>query len=240
MSSSEGASRQDPPFLKAWDDYTAQCQALFERLGNPAVSGVAPTVPPAFLGYWKDFAKSLGMTSDLSPGAQFKPDDVLKSFVPQLGYTREYQEIAARMTLLSTEFQQRYAEFVQQGADIGQRAWQAVQAQASSAAKPSAPTELYDAWIESAERLYAQAAHGESFSKSLAQLCNTLSAFKVERGKLMEAIARQLDLPTRAEVDSLHRQVRDLTTAARQASAPTPRRAKPKPKPRKTRKRSDK
>jgi hypothetical protein len=42
-----------------------------------------------------------------------------------------------------------------------------------------------------------------------------LSAFKLERGKLLEALARHLDLPSRAEVDSLHRQVRDLTAKAK-------------------------
>jgi ribosomal protein L12E/L44/L45/RPP1/RPP2 len=48
-----------------------------------------------------------------------------------------------------------------------------------------------------------------------------LSAFKVERGKLLEALARQLDWPSRAEIDSLHRQVRSLTTAAAKAAAAT-------------------
>jgi hypothetical protein len=48
----------------------------------------------------------------------------------------------------------------------------------------------------------------------LADLCNILSEFKIERGKLLEALARQFDWPSRAEVDSLHRQMGILRSAA--------------------------
>jgi hypothetical protein len=81
------------------------------------------------------------------------------------------------------------------------------------------PADLYDAWIDCAEGTYAQAAHSERFARLLAELCNISSAFKVERGKLTEQIARHLDLPSRAEVDTLHRQVRALTTAMRATAA---------------------
>jgi polyhydroxyalkanoate synthase subunit PhaE len=81
------------------------------------------------------------------------------------------------------------------------------------------PADLYDAWIDCAEGTYAQAAHSERFARLLAELCNISSALKVERGKLTEQIARHMDLPSRAEVDTLHRQVRDLKLAMRAAAA---------------------
>jgi hypothetical protein len=81
------------------------------------------------------------------------------------------------------------------------------------------PAELYDAWIDCAESTYSQAAHSERFARLLAELCNISCAFKVERGKLSEQIARHLDLPSRAEVDTLHRQVRALTSAIRAAES---------------------
>jgi class III poly(R)-hydroxyalkanoic acid synthase PhaE subunit len=228
MSGSMGDPAYAPPFIRAWDDYTAACQALFERLSDPsAIAGTA--VPPAFLSYWQQFAKNLGMPSGAPTAGQFNPEELFKGLLPGLGITREHQEIAQRMLDLSVQFHRRYAEFVQQSADIGQRALQSIQKRtAGDANLASSPKALYDAWIDSAEEAYAQAAHGESFAKLLAELCNVLSAFKVERGKLLEAYARQLDLPTRAEVDSLHRQVRDLTNAARKTSTRPPPQAKPK------------
>jgi class III poly(R)-hydroxyalkanoic acid synthase PhaE subunit len=134
--------------------------------------------------------------------------------IPALGLSREYQESAARLLDLSKQFQQRYAEFAQQNAAIMQDAFQVMKKRLDAAPPaPSSPAELYDAWIDCAEGTYAQAAHSERFARLLAELCNISSAFKVERGKLTEQIARHLDLPSRAEVDTLHHQVRALKLA---------------------------
>jgi class III poly(R)-hydroxyalkanoic acid synthase PhaE subunit len=205
----------EPAFLKAWDGYAAACQTLFERFSDPAANRGA-AVPLSFFGAWQDFANKLGMPSDLSGASKRKPEEMFASFLPALGYTREYQEIAKRMLDLGAQFQRRSAEFMQQGVDIGQRAMEAMQKQsANDASVFSSTAAYYDAWIDNAEQSYAQAAHSEPFAMLLAQLCNIMSAFKVERGKLLEALARQLDWPSRAEVDSLHRQVRELSIAAR-------------------------
>jgi hypothetical protein len=87
----------------------------------------------------------------------------------------------------------------------------------------TSPTDLYDAWIDSAEACYAQVAHGESFARLLGELANIYSAIKIERAKLTEQIARHFGLPSRAEVDTLHRQVRALSSAARGNLARKPR-----------------
>jgi hypothetical protein len=225
MTDPNPAHSQGPAFLKVWDDYVAACQSLFERLSggsSATVGGLGAPMPPAFLGPWKDFAASLGMPPDLGVGGQFKPEQLFASFLPGLGYSREYQEICRRMLELTTQFRRRYAEFAQQSADIGKSALHAVQQRgASDDTLRASPAAIYDAWIDSAEAAYAQAAHTEPFARLLADLCNILSAFKVERGKLLEALARQLDWPSRAEIDSLHRQVRSLTTAAAKAAAAT-------------------
>ena len=126
------------------------------------------------------------------------------------------------MLELTEQFQRRCADFVQQGVDIGQSAWAAIQKRSSGdPALLGSPAALYDAWIDCAEEAFARAAHTEQFARLLADLCNLLSAFKVERGKLLEALARHLDWPSRAEVDSLHHQVRALAAAAEAAALKT-------------------
>jgi class III poly(R)-hydroxyalkanoic acid synthase PhaE subunit len=192
---------------------------LFERLSNPAAAAGGAAMPLAFLGSWKDFAASLGMRPDAAPGEISNPEDKFASLFPALGYSREYQEIARRMLELTGQFQRRYAEFLQHSADIGQSAFQATQRRASKDdTLLASPAAIYDAWIDCAEEAYAQAAHGEPFARLLADLCNILSEFKIERGKLLEALARQFDWPSRAEVDSLHRQVGILRSAAVRAN----------------------
>ena len=222
MNDSTTPRPEAPHYLKAWDDYVAACQTLFERLSNPADPATADgggAMSLAFLGSWKDFAASLGMRPDAAPGEFSKHEDKFASLFAALGYSREYQEIGRRMLELTGQFQRRYAEFLQQSADIGQSAFQATQRRASNdETMLASPAAIYDAWIDCAEEAYAQAAHGEAFARLLADLCNILSEFKIERGKMLEALARQFDWPSRAEVDSLHRQVGTLRSAAVKAS----------------------
>ena len=205
------ASPLSAGFLKAWVDQAGAFQEMFARLVEQSGAAMPTSMSAPLLAPWKDFVDGMGM-SGFDPAQMFPG-------APALGLTREHQESAARLLDLSKQFQQRYAEFAQQNATIMQDAFQVMKKRFDGAPLSSkSPADLYDAWVDCAEGAYAQAAHGERFARLLAELCNISSAFKVERGKLSEQIARHLDLPSRAEVDSLHRQVRALTTAMRAAA----------------------
>jgi hypothetical protein len=208
-----GAHAFSAGFLKAWVDQAGAIQDFLARLADQSSAGLPPSMPPPHLAPWKDFVDRLGMGS-VNPAEMFPG-------VPALGLGREYQETAQRLLDLSRQFQQRYAEFAQQNAAVMQDAFHVMKKRVDAAPQAlKSPAELYDAWIDCAEGAYAQAAHSDGFARLLAELCNISSAFKVERGKLTEQLARHLDLPSRAEVDSLHRQVRALTAALRAAPSP--------------------
>jgi class III poly(R)-hydroxyalkanoic acid synthase PhaE subunit len=220
MSATDPFSSANPfsaGFLQAWVDQAGAFQEMFSRLASQATATVPASMVSPLLAPWKDLMDKMGMggLNPAFPGA------------PALGISREYQESAARLLELSKQFQQRYAEFAQQNAAIMQDAFQVMKKRLDAAPTPSkSPADLYEAWIDSAEGTYAQAAHSERFARLLAELCNISSAFKVERGKLTEQIARHLDLPSRAEVDTLHRQVHALTSAMRAAAAKPRKRTK--------------
>ena len=210
-----GAHPFSAGFLKAWVDQAGAFQELLARLADQSSAGLHPSMPPPHLAPWKDFVDGLGMGS-------FNPSEMFPG-APALGLSREYQETARRLVELSRQFQQRYTEFAQQNATVMQDAFHVMQKRVDL--PPKSPAELYDAWIDCAEDAYHQAAHSDSFARLLADLCNISSAMKVERGKLTEQLARHLDLPSRAEVDSLHRQVHALTAAARKPRTATASRA---------------
>jgi class III poly(R)-hydroxyalkanoic acid synthase PhaE subunit len=213
-------------FMKAWMDQAGAFQDMFTRLAEQSSAAMPASMLSPLLAPWKDFVDRMG-TGGFDPARMFPG-------APALGLSREYQETAARILELGKQFQQRYAEFAQQNAAIMQDAFQLMKKRLDTAPPPSkSPAELYDTWIDCAEGTYAQAAHSERFARLLAELCNISSAFKVERGKLTEQIARQLDLPSRAEVDTLHHQVRELKLAMRAAA---PRATKAPKAPRKPRK----
>jgi class III poly(R)-hydroxyalkanoic acid synthase PhaE subunit len=201
-----------------------------------------------FLKVWLDQAGSLGTATLTGPwkalldlagtGPNFAgtgPD--LAGAGPALGLSREYQEIAARLLDLGRQFQLRSAELMQQSGAVTQDALQIMKQRIES--DPSllkSPPDLYDAWIDCAESCYAQAARSDAFANLFAEICNLASAIKVERGKLVEQVARQLDLPSRAEVDTLNRQVRLLSAALKAAAVRPPK--KPAARARKRRGRS--
>jgi class III poly(R)-hydroxyalkanoic acid synthase PhaE subunit len=199
-------------FLQAWVDQAGAFQEMFARLADKSTAAVPPSMASPLLAPWKNFVDALGMGG-------FNPEQMFPG-TPALGMSREYQETATRLLDLSKQFQQRYTEFAQQNATIMQDAFHVLKKRFDEAPPAGkTPAELYDAWIDCAEGTYAQAAHSERFARLLAELCNISSAFKVERGKLTEQIARHLDLPSRAEVDTLHRQVHALAAALRAVTA---------------------
>jgi class III poly(R)-hydroxyalkanoic acid synthase PhaE subunit len=210
-------------FLKAWVDQAGALQEMFARLVDQSTAAMPPpSMPPPLLAPWKDFVDGMGMGG-------FNPEQMFPG-IPALGLSREYQETAARLLDLTKQFQQRYAEFAQQNATIMQDAFHVLKKRFDAAPHvQKSPADLYDAWVDCAEGTYHQAAHSERFARLLAELCNISSAFKVERGKLTEQIARHLDLPSRAEVDTLHRQVRSLNEAMRAAAASSAAKAPRKP-----------
>ena len=73
--------------------------------------------------------------------------------------------------------------------------------------------EIYDLWVDSAESVYAQAARGAAFVQAQAELTNATSQLRSAQRELIEEWAKQFDLPTRAELNSIHQQLRDLKAA---------------------------
>jgi Poly(R)-hydroxyalkanoic acid synthase subunit (PHA_synth_III_E) len=94
---------------------------------------------------------------------------------------------------------------------------------AHAAAKADA---LYDAWIDCAEDAYGRMAHGEAYCAAQADLVNAHSTLRAEARALLEHWAKALDLPTRSELNSLHRSVKALQERA--DGGPAPRAARPR------------
>lgn len=69
---------------------------------------------------------------------------------------------------------------------------------------------LYDLWVDCGEEIYGRLAHSEAYSQLQAQLGNATLRLRARLQTVLERALEQLDLPTRSELNSLHRRVRDL------------------------------
>jgi hypothetical protein len=156
-----------------------------------------------------------------------------------LGLTRERQEAWQRFARLIEHHQQILAKLAQQWVKIGADASKDFAARVSAAGEGAAPRGLdsvkglYDLWIDCAEGAYGAVAHGPEYSQLIAALLNSSNALRVEQQRELESWARQFDLPTRAELNSLQQQVRQLRARSAPPSTPskkTPARRKPRAK----------
>jgi class III poly(R)-hydroxyalkanoic acid synthase PhaE subunit len=69
--------------------------------------------------------------------------------------------------------------------------------------------ELYDLWVECGEQVFAQVAHSESYAKLQAQLGNAAIKLRARQQAMIERGLKYFDLPTRAELNTVHKQMRE-------------------------------
>jgi len=84
---------------------------------------------------------------------------------------------------------------------------------------------LYELWVSCAEEAYAATARSEEFARLQSELANVSAALLVEQRRHAEALVRAFGLPTRAEVDALYDQLKEL----RQRMPESAPRADPRP-----------
>ena len=88
--------------------------------------------------------------------------------------------------------------------DLGQK----LAPQLQGGALPASLREVYDLWVDTAEKAYAGTAQGSAFTQAQSELANALSQLRIAQRDWLEEWGRAFDLPTRAELNSLHQQVR--------------------------------
>jgi hypothetical protein len=207
-------------FAAAMDTWFGQLGTQFGQLPNFRL-------PPDPQQWWHTFMHGPGSTA---PGVT--PQGAPTEFAA-LGLTRERQEAWQRFTRLLAQYQEVQAKLAKQWTQIGAETTKKFAARVS-AAGPGAPggsiesiKGLYDLWIECAEEVYGSVAHSPEYCRLIADLANSSNAVRAEQQRELESWARQFDLPTRAEVNSLHQQVRQLRAQLRAHTPPPP---KPKKK----------
>ncbi len=137
--------------------------------------------------------------------------------MPSLGPTREQQESWQRLGQLGARCAQAQMQVSGQWNDIIGKALRELAERLAprlkSGAVPGSLKEVYDLWVDSAESVYAQAARGAAFVQAQAELTNATSQLRSAQRELLEEWAKQFDLPTRAELNSVHQQLRELKAA---------------------------
>lgn len=134
--------------------------------------------------------------------------------MPPLGLAREHaeawRELIAAQSECQTLQQALRLELTRMQNDALNLLEQRISERRQSGAPIAAWRELYDLWVECGEQTYAQLAHSETYSKLQAELGNAMVRLRARQQTILEHALKQYDLPTRSELNSMHRHIREL------------------------------
>jgi class III poly(R)-hydroxyalkanoic acid synthase PhaE subunit len=161
----------------------------------PGMSGMPNMGNMGNMGNWQEQAqKMLGM--------------------PGVGYTREWQEDMQKMARLWMEHQQASQEYAEALSKVGSDTVNRLQSKLMSLTGSENPVstlrELYDLWVDCAEDAYAELVNSDEYSQINARLVNTLMAYKQQARRMIDDTLGMMNMPTRRELDSVHKRLHDV------------------------------
>ena len=214
-----------PADMDAWREQLEKALAD----ATSASTGEKPPVPgiAALLALWDRPRAAWQQASDsmlgTGPKAAFggkAPADQYQEFLdnmlqfPGLGLGREWQAEAQESSRLWLEHQRALeeyeAEFRHVALDSLTRLQQHVSAEEPAGKNVDSLRGLYDLWIDCGEAAYAERTATPEYAEKFARLVNSLLAFKKHQQELFDRLAKALNLPTRDEIDTMHRHLHDL------------------------------
>ena len=164
---------------------------------------------------------------DLASGAapmlaQMKQEGMSWLQAPAFGYLREHQEHYQKMAVAFVEFQEATKKYNALIMKSSQRSFEILESKIAERAEPGRQIDsmraLYDLWVDSAEEAYAEIALSEEFRKVYGDVVNSQMRVRSQMQQEVERIGVDLGMPTRTELNSVHKRLHDLRRELRNGS----------------------
>lgn len=134
--------------------------------------------------------------------------------MPGIGYSREKQEQLNHFYQQYVEYERKSRAYNAGMSKVGMEAVQKFQAFLASPPENQEPLqslkEVYTKWVDICEEIYAKYAMTEEYARLYGETVNALMTFKKQQNKMTDDMMEQMNLPTRQEIDSLHKTVHRL------------------------------
>jgi len=189
----------------------------------------------AYLGMTRELWRLAESHASNGPGASWQAPaenldqlrDGLKEMLerlhaPVFGPLLAQQQQSAERMMKTTQRWQRAATRMNEllaaiAADAIDRLIAALAAPADPGTPVTSLRQLHDLWIECGERAYATAAHGEEFAAAQSELLAAMVEMRFEQRRQIEEWAHAFNLPTRSEIDAIHKRLHELERMLREA-----------------------
>jgi class III poly(R)-hydroxyalkanoic acid synthase PhaE subunit len=200
----------------AWvRDWVRQQRDLLERAASASPDEGAATGASA--DPWIDLAATWHR---VWAGVQSLGDATVQGFaqalqqLPAVGLAREqtlaWREVAAAQAACLRLESELRAVLTRVQSDALTLLEQRVSERRAAGRQVGSMRELYDLWVECGEQLYAKVAHSDEYCRLQGEVANAATHLRACQQRVIEHGLRHFDLPTRSELNTLHRQVREL------------------------------
>jgi polyhydroxyalkanoate synthase subunit PhaE len=146
--------------------------------------------------------------------AQMRQESLGWLHAPAFGYAREHQEHYQKMAAAFVEFQDAVGRYNALMLKASQRGFEILENKLAARAEPGrqidSPRVLYDLWVDAAEEGYAEIALSDEFRKVYGDVVNAQMRVRSQIQQEVEHIGVDLGMPTRSELNSVHRRVHEL------------------------------
>lgn len=151
--------------------------------------------------------------------APFKKEAKSWFSIPAFGYQREQQEQEQKLAMATVEFRDAVGRYNALMLKSSQRSFVIFEDKLAARAEPGRQVDslrgLYDVWVDAAEEAYAEIALSDEFRKVYGDVVNAQMRVRAQVQKQVERIGADLGMPTRSELNSVHKRLHELRRGAR-------------------------
>ncbi len=202
-------------FTRAGENYLNMMQQFYQGTGQ------AKPLPEMVQEWVESLQKAFAGQANFSAMGQSGKDpfaaiDPLNFFasMPGIGYTREKQEQFNHLYQMWEDYQAKSRDYTASMSRVGLEAVRKFQDYVTNPPEGAAPLtslkEVYGKWVDICEDIYARYAMTEEYTRIYGEVVNALMAFKKQQNVITDELLDQFNMPTRAEVDSLHKRLHAL------------------------------
>lgn len=165
---------------------------------------------------------SQGLSDGLDQLRHVLKEKFERMYVPAFGSLHAQQQATERLLSTGLRWQRASARVGELLSAVATDAAEKLIAALAGADAPGPPItslrQLHDLWVECGERAFSVVAHGEEFAAAQAELLSAMVEMRFEQRRQIEEWARAFNLPTRSEIDAIHKRLHEIARLLREAS----------------------
>ncbi len=155
---------------------------------------------------------------------QMKQEGLSWLHAPAFGFARERQEHYQKMTAAFVDFQDALGRYNALMLKSSQRSFEIFESKLGEHDEPGRQIDsmraLYDLWVDAAEDAYAEIALSEEFRKVYGDVVNSQMRVRQAIQQEVERMSTDFGMPTRSELNGVHKRLQDLRREVRNGRSP--------------------